>query len=680
MAPGELDEVWRVLGEQVQLGIVIYQLRAPDDDESLVMVGANGAAAAFAGFDVRARLGQTMAQAFPGSTPARRRLYADVVRTGRAQSFEVDYQHLGVPRHTFAVQAIPLPHQCVAAVFENLSAQKDQARQIRRLNTFLDAIIDNMPAMVFVKDAAHLRFELFNRTGEQLLGLSRESMLGKTDYDFFPKDQADFFVAKDREVLASGRLLDIGEEPIDTATGLRWLHTKKIPLIGDDGSPQHLLGISLDITDKHDAEDALRKTRDTLEVRVRERTADLERQIDERVRAEEALRNTEAQLRHAQKMEAIGRLAGGIAHDFNNLLSVILSYADIALGELRPDEPLREDLSEIRHAGQRAAELTRQLLAFSHQQVFNPRVLDLNQTVTGVEKMLRRLLGADIELICLTAATWRVRADPGQLEQVLLNLATNARDAMPGGGKLTLQTKDVEFDEPYAREHHGVTPGPHVMLAVSDTGVGMERDTQAKIFEPFFTTKEKGKGTGLGLSTVYGIVRQSGGHVWVYSEPGKGTTFRIYLPRTTDVEDSHANGQVQPDSGRGNETILLVEDDEQVRGVARGILRRNGYVVLEAASAGEALLISEQHAAKIHLLLTDVVMPRMGGPQLAERLRARRPELKVLFMSGYTGEAIAHHGILESNVPFLQKPITPDALTRKVREALVARENGSLPA
>jgi two-component system, cell cycle sensor histidine kinase and response regulator CckA len=485
-------------------------------------------------------------------------------------------------------------------------------------------LFDGSPLPMWVHDAETLAFLTVNEAAIRQYGYSREEFLAMTIEGIR--------VPPDARVAGESAPSGTGSRPVSR-------HRRK------DGSVV-LVDIKAD-----DFELEKRRARVVLAI-----------DVTERLRLEE-------QLRQSQKMEAVGRLAGGVAHDFNNVLSVILSYGDMLFAEMDPG-PVRDDIEEIRKAGRRAADLTRQLLMFSRQQMVAPMVLDLNEILTGMDRMLRRILGADVDLVSLPMRPLgRVRVDPSSMDQVIMNLVVNARDAMPTGGKLTMETSNVVLDEAYAKAHHGVSPGPHVMLAVTDTGTGMDKATLARIFEPFFTTKGQGKGTGLGLSSVLGIVQQSGGSVWVYSELGKGTTFKIYLPRV-DAEVETIRKSEPPATSRGAETILLVEDDGQVRRVAKDILEQNGYQVFDAPNAGEALLLSERHPETIDLLLSDVVMPQMSGPELAKRLSNARPGLRVLCMSGYTDDSIVRHGVLESHIAYLQKPITPETLTRRVREVL----------
>ncbi len=396
------------------------------------------------------------------------------------------------------------------------------------------------------------------------------------------------------------------------------------------------------------------------------------RDVTERKMAAEATRRLEEQLRSSQKMEAIGSLAGGVAHDFNNLLSVILSHVDFAVAALPEGHPVRDDLEEIQKAGQRASGLTRQLLAFGRKQMLEPRVLQLNQVVGNLQNMLQRLIGEHIDLaLKLDPDLWTIKADAGQIEQVIMNLVLNARDAMPDGGKLTIDTANVRVDEGYADQRVAATLGPHVCLAISDTGCGMDAATRERMFDPFFSTKDKNKGTGLGLSTVYGIVKQSGGSIWTYSEPGRGTTIKVFLPRAGQGAAPDDVEAVEPEKPiAGDETILLVEDEESVRGAVTRMLRTAGYHVLTAANGNEALRVGAQYPDQIDLLLTDVVMPDMSGRQLAERLLETRPHLAVLYTSGYTDSAIVRHGVLEPGTAFIGKPFSAARLTWKVRETL----------
>ena len=416
---------------------------------------------------------------------------------------------------------------------------------------------------------------------------------------------------------------------------IRWLTGAGRVHLGEHGAPVRGIGISLDVTERH---------------------------------------TLEQQYRQAQKMEAIGRLAGGVAHDFNNLLTAILGYAGMLAEEFAVGDPKRADIEEIRKAGERAAGLTRQLLAFSRQQVMQSTILDLNGLTNNLANMLRRLIGEHIELnLTLSSDLGSVRADPGQLEQVIMNLAVNARDAMALGGRLTVETANIELDDAYGKSH-GIAPfsaGSFVMLAVSDTGIGMDEVTRRRIFEPFFTTKPRDRGTGLGLATVYGIVKQSGGYVWAYSEPGQGTTFKIYLPRIDEPAAALSEAGVSKEViDRGSETILLVEDEESVRVLSRTLLERSGYRVLEAANPQEALATISGYAEPIDLLLTDIMMPGESGPELFRHLRVVRPATRVLYISGYADQAIISREVLEAGVPFLQKPFSAAALARKVREVL----------
>ena len=550
--------------------------------------------------------------------------------------------------------------------------------ETRKLNAFLDSIIDNIPAMVFVKDAEQLRYELFNRAGEALSGFKREDVYGKSSRDLFPQEQAEFFNGKDRAVLRDGRMLDIPEEPIDTPLGKRWLHTKKIPIFRADGTASHLLGISLDITERKVAQDALAEAHRELERRVVERTRELsetnlrlQREVDERKRAQEALALAEEQLRQAQKLEAVGRLAGGVAHDFNNLLSVILCCASLLEREDSPLPPAQA-AEEITRASERAAVLTRQLLAFSRQQMLAPRVLDLNEVVRGIGEMLERVIGEDVRfVIAPQAELWRTRIDASQLEQVLMNLVVNARDAMPAGGQLVIETRNVQLSADAEGSETGVGPGCWVVLSVRDTGIGMDEATALRAFEPFYTTKQQGRGTGLGLSTVYGIVKQSGGHILLDSVKGRGTTFDIYFPRTLDGLSSRGSAASLHEPIPGSETLLLVEDDDQVRNVAQEILKLQGYRVLPAGTPSAALQLSARFPERIDLMLTDVVMPEMNGRELAQRLLSERPDLQVLYMSGYADKALNSDDALTS-ATFLQKPLTPDSLAHAVRRVLDA--------
>ena len=530
----------------------------------------------------------------------------------------------------------------------------------------LDSIVENIPDMIFVKDARELRFERVNRAGELLLGHSRADLLGKNDFDLFPREQAEFFQAKDRETLRDGVVIDIPEEMIETPQGLRWLHTKKIPILDHHGGPLYLLGISEDITERKRAAETLRDAHHQLEQRMIERTADL--------------RRSEEQLRQAHKLEAVGRLAGGVAHDFNNMLTVIIAGAASLRAHVAGDPVLASAVTEILDAATHSARLTQQLLAFSRQQVLSPRDIELGKVVTGLQAMLRRLIGEDIDLhVHVDPEPEWIHADPGQLEQVIVNLAVNARDAMPNGGKLEVNVRTTTVAPPGAPT---VPPGVRwVVLEVSDTGTGMDVETMSLIWEPFFTTKERGRGTGLGLATVHGIVSQSGGIITVRSAPD-GSHFEAYFPTVPPVTTPAVAARLPRPARRAGETILLVEDGDAVRRAVRAVLVAAQYEVLEARDGIEALGVLEQHGPRITAMVSDLVMPRMGGRELVRQVAVRHPTLRVLFISGHeppTSTAVRPRGDVALAEAFLVKPFTPEALVEALDALLEGLEPDAMP-
>ena len=502
--------------------------------------------------------------------------------------------------------------------------------------TRLAVMIDNMPAIIWTTDT-DLRFTYRTGAALETLGFRADEALGKTLFQHFGTEDPNFpLIAAHRKALAGATL------SFELEWQKRSFDCYAQPLRGPQGELIGVIGVALDVTDRKHLTD---------------------------------------QLRQSQKMQAIGELAGGVAHDFNNLLMVVKGHAQLLL-ERMPNEPsLRHSAQQVEKAADRAASLTRQLLAFSRKQVLQPRVLDMNDVVTGMIKMFSRVIGENIEMAFVPGAgLGRAKADPGQIEQVLLNLVVNARDAMPNGGRLTIETANVHLDRGYAAGHATVEPGPYIMLTVTDTGCGMDAETQSRIFEPFFTTKEPGKGTGLGLATVYGVVKQSGGYIWVYSEVGCGTTFKIYLPQVTEEVDAPIVEPQARRSSAGTETVLFVEDEQSVRELVRDYLRGVGYRVIDAGDGIEALEAAASHKGPIHILITDVVMPRLSGRDLATRLSSAWPDLKVLFISGYTDDTIVRHGVLEGGVAFLQKPFNLNALAEKIREVLKGESPAPVPA
>jgi PAS domain S-box-containing protein len=501
---------------------------------------------------------------------------------------------------------------------------------LRQSHALLNAVVEGTSDAVFVKDHRG-RYLMINSAGARRLDRPADEIVGRDDGELLPPAVARPILERDRRVMAAGEA-QVFEETTEGAGDRRSYLTTKAPLRDARGEVIGLVGIARDVTE---------------------------------------LKQLEEQFRQAQKMEAVGRLAGGVAHDFNNLLTVINGFSELVFEHLRPDDPSWEPLVEVRRAAERAATLTRQLLAFSSRQVLQPQVVSLNALLDDLLKLLKRLIGEDVELAFVPDPDLGLaRVDPGQFEQAVINLAVNARDAMPRGGRLTIESRNAELDAGHAERNPELKPGPYVQVAMADTGHGMDEATKARIFEPFFTTKEPGKGTGLGLAMVYGFVKQSGGHIEVDSEAGRGTTFRVYLPRAEAAATSPKSSPGLLKIPKGTETVLLVEDEEAVRTLARLALQSSGYTVLEARDGQEGVWVAQQHPGPIHLLVTDLVMPRMSGRQLSNLLAEARPGLRVLLVSGYTDEAVVSHGVGEAGVAFLQKPFSPTTLAQKVREVL----------
>ncbi|HKF22056.1 MAG TPA: PAS domain-containing protein [Candidatus Angelobacter sp.] len=510
---------------------------------------------------------------------------------------------------------------------------------LHRSNNLLRSVIEGTSEAIYLKDADG-RYVLMNHAGARFVGRAPEEIMGKTARELFLPAEAEAVFKMDRDVMESGKVTTT-ELVLTAGEKTRTYLTTKNPYRDSKGQVVGVLGVSLDITER---------------------------------------RAIEEQLRRAQRMESIGTFSGGIAHDFNNLLTVIKGYSQLALSQPQEPDQNVEYFNQINHAAGRASSLVSQLLAFSRKQILQPRVVNLNDIVLGIQSMLGRLIGEDVEVHArLCHELGAVKADPGQIEQVLMNLAANSRDAMPTGGKLTLETSNVDLEAGHAGSHLKVPPGAYVLLAVSDTGVGMDAQTQSRIFEPFFTTKPQGKGTGLGLATVYGIVRQSGGYIGLHSAPGMGSIFRIYLPRVADLVEPLAPGPRLVVPKGGHQTVLLVDDDLQLRRFIQTVLSKAGFNVLEAGTGEEAHRVAASHRGPIHLLLTDVVLPGGSGSEIAQRICGRRGETQLLYMSGYAGDTIISRGVFETGICFLQKPFTPDRLLEKVREVLQSSVDGHTP-
>ncbi len=632
------EEKYRALAESSPE--MIYLI----DDQGFVKYLNPTAAAMFPG-GVEAVMGKHLSELYPPKI-ARRHLQAirAVISSGKSFSSEL-LEHFPGQERWIDARLSPVRDRAgriveVLGLSQDITERKRAEEALKEKIEFIASLLRAIPVAVFYKDSQG-RYLGCNDTFTEIMGVTSEQMKGKTVHELWPSELAEKYHQMDLELMRR-REHQTYEFKVKAKDGkIHPVIFAKDFFLDSAGEVAGLVGAFLDITD--------------------------------RKRAEEEHAKLQAQLMQAQKMESIGRLAGGVAHDFNNMLGVILGHAELAMKRLEPHDPLHSDLQEIRQAAERSADLTRQLLAFARKQTVALRVLDLNDKVAGTLKMLRRLIGEDIDLAWRPGADlWRVSIDPAQVDQILTNLCVNSRDAIADTGKITIETGNVSLSADYCADHPGYSSGEYVMLAVSDDGCGMDAETRGHLFEPFFTTKEMGKGTGLGLATVYGIVKQNNGFINVYSEPGQGTSFKIYLPRHTEKAEAMPKPRqaLAPAPAAGGETILMVEDEPSLRTLCQRMLEGLGYTVIAAATPGEAIRLAREHEGQIDLLMTDVVMPEMNGRDLAKNLLSIYPAIRRLFMSGYTANVIAHHGVLDEGVHFLQKPFTQNELAAKVREAL----------
>jgi hypothetical protein len=608
-----------------------YMKTAVSYEEALDAFEAERFDVAFFDYSLGARDGVSLLREIRGrgvETPV-------IVLTGRgAEEVAVEAMKAGaadyLSKANLSIEALERAIRHALALHAEEQQRLQAEAAVRASEERFRALVENSSDALLLIDAEG-RVTYLTPSSERHLGWKRDEIVGRSIFDFVHPD--------DRDTVGY-RMADALEHPLRPITQeVRFKHA--------DGDWRIMEGIGVNRLGDPSVKAIVINARDVTD-----------------------RRKLEDQLRQSQKMEAVGQLAGGVAHDFNNLLTAILGYCSLMLDEVPQEDPLRQDLMEIQAAGERAAALTRQLLAFSRRQMLQPQVVEINTLIRQLEKLLRRLISEDVELVTVLANDLHpVRVDPASIEQILVNLAVNARDAMPVGGRLTIETANVEIDEAYTLTHPSMKPGAYVMLGVGDTGRGMDAATRARVFEPFFTTKEQGRGSGLGLATVYGIVKQSGGFIWVYSELGHGTVFKVYLPPAKTRAVPRPSEARPHETAHGWETVLLVEDEDAVRALAREVLRRHGYIVLEARHGVDALRVAERHPDAIHLMVTDVVMPHMSGREVAERLSTVRPNMKVLFMSGYSDHALMHRELAPGSA-FLQKPFTPEVFARKVRDVL----------